>query len=479
VIASFHLFGLAGLSLVGVGFLVFFGVGLLFIIYDILIIKLIIGIVFEIWMLFGLLISALNGFQYYHLIFATGLYEGVFAIFLFRDAAKKWKRGKNREKISFKDKRTKISAISLSAVFIIGLIFSFSPFYSNKTHTFEVSDTQAQNYELVLYLPATMEAVNACRDANATLSFNMDQSLFNVSNPTGTDLANIVDYANQEGVPIEIWPLFDSDGNHYISSRKTIHLWGLYADFHNWTVFHNITVDYILWDIEDWIQIEDLNYMGWARNVPLLNVLGNISMYGVIFKDNLRNWPSIIEEWKSIAIQAQSDGHIIRGTVNPRAWDYADSDFDLSVAYFMPSYELLPEFQYVSSMIYTGCEWGMAAGGAQSEYVYQSLTQIKRVNPGPLAVCLGCLNYVQYQNIPAVKNDVMLALAEGADAIRLFQGGSWVNGWIGPAHGYQGLYDLLAACRTGGQGSYTHTGAFDLMFVGATVADIIIDFYKW
>ncbi|MBN2154632.1 MAG: hypothetical protein JW776_01130 [Candidatus Lokiarchaeota archaeon] len=179
-----------------------------------------------------------------------------------------------------------------------------------------------------------------------------------------------------------------------------------------------------------------------------------------------------------MAIQALSDGHVMRGTVNPRSWDYADGDLDLSIAYHMPSYELLPEFQYVSSMVYTGCEWGLAAKGAGPEYVYQSLTQIKRVNSGPLAICLGCLNYIQYQNISAVKNDVMLAIAAGADAIRLFQGGSWVNGWIGPAHGYQGLLDLLLACRTGGTGSYTHTGVLDLMYVGGTIADILVDFFR-
>ncbi len=132
-------------------------------------------------------------------------------------------------------------------------------------------------------------------------------------------------------------------------------------------------------------------------------------------------------------------------------------------------------------MVYTGCEWGMAVGGAESEYVYQALTQIKRVNPPgpPLAVCLGCINYIQYQNISAVKNDVMLALAAGADAVRLFQGFSWVNGWIGPAHGYSGLNDLLQACRTGGTGSYKHTGAFDMIYVSVTVFDIIIDIFKW
>ena len=73
----------------------------------------------------------------------------------------------------------------------------------------------------------------------------------------------------------------------------------------------------------------------------------------------------------------------------------------------------------------------------------------------------------------------MLALAAGADVIRLFQGGSWVNGWIGPSHGYTGLNDLLQAIRTGGQGSYTHTGAYDMMFMGSTITDILLDFVKW
>ncbi len=71
------------------------------------------------------------------------------------------------------------------------------------------------------------------------------------------------------------------------------------------------------------------------------------------------------------------------------------------------------------------------------------------------------------------------ALAAGADAVRLFQGGSWVNGWIGPAHGDSGLNDLLQACRTGGVGSYTHTARYDFTLVGATFSDILVDFFKW
>jgi hypothetical protein len=477
--SSLRLFGLAGLSLIGICLISLAAIGLVFFFYNVTIVKLILGVLKELWMIVIILTASLQVFQYFHILLATAIFNGVFGVYLIIDAFNDWKFGERQRKISFKDKRTKILAISISAVFVLGAISFVSPFYNNKTYTFEVSDAQAQNYELVLYYPNTIGGVNACRDANATLSFNMPQSWFNVSNPNGIDMANLVSYANAEGVLIEIWPLFDSGGYHYISARNTEHLWELYADFHNWTDYYNITVDYILWDIEDFVQGEDLNYEGWAQNIPVLNSLGNLSMYGVTLMDNLHNWNYIIEEWKLMAVQALNDGHIMRGTVNPRSWDYADGDFDLSIAYYMPSYELLPEFQYISSMIYTGCEWGMAAGGAGSEYVYQSLTQMKRVNNGPLAVDLGCINYIQYQNITAVKNDVMLAVSQGADAIRLFQGGSWVNGWIGPAHGYSGLNDLLQACRTGGTGSYRHTGVFDMMFVGGTIADIIVDFFKW
>ena len=479
IISSFRLFGLAGLSLIGVVLFTIFVFGLIFVFHDVPIIKLLLGIWFEIWMLFILLISGLNAFGYFYILLGTSISEGVFGIFLIRDAVKDWKSEERRKKISFKEKRTKIYAISLSAVFVIGAGLIVSPFYSNKTYSLEVTDIQAQSYELVLYLPDTMEAVNACRDANATLSFPMLQSWFNVSNPAGIERAILVEYANNQSVPIEIWPLFDSGGYHYISERNTEHLWGLYDDFHNWTDYYNVTVDYLLWDIEDYVHGEDLYYEGWAKDIPVLESIGNLSMYGVTLVDNLRNWDDVITEWKSMATLAASDGHIMRGTINPSVWDYADGDLDYSTLNHMPSFELIPDFQYISSMIYTGCEWGMAAGGAESEYVYQSLTQLKRVNPGPLAVCLGCINYIQYTDIASVKNDVMLAVSAGADAIRLFQGGSWVFGWEGPAHGYPGLNDLLQACRTGGTGSFTHTGKFDMIFLGSTTADIIVDFFKW
>lgn len=295
-LSSFRLFGLAGLSLIGFGILLIFGLIGFFFVYNFSIVKFIVGIVLGIWMIFTILIGFLHMFQYFHLFSLTGLWEGIFGVFLIRDSIHERKMKKSRKKTSFKTKQTKIKAISLSVMFLLGAILFVSPFYSKKTYTFEVTDTQAQNYELVLYLPATTEAVNACRDANATLSFNMVQSLFNISNPTGMDYANIVDYANQEGVSIEIWPLFDSGGYHYISARNTVHLWALYHDFHNWTEYHNITVDYVLWDIEDWIQKEDLNYTGWACNIPVLNTIGNLSMYGIIFQENLRNWSTIIDE---------------------------------------------------------------------------------------------------------------------------------------------------------------------------------------
>ncbi len=480
VYSSIRLFGLAGVSLIGIGIFSLVAVTLLFLFHNSSILKMVMGVINEIWMVLLILISIIHVFQYFYLLFSTSIWNGVFGVFLIRDAVKDWQEGSRNEKLDFKEKRTKIIAIVLSSVVVFSAFLTISPFFNNKTYTFEVSDTQAQNYELVLYLPATNETVDVCRDANATLSFNAVQDVFNGSNPSGAVLANVVKYANSQGVPIEIWPLFNrSSGFHYISARNTEALWGLYNDVHNWTEYYNITLDYLLWDIEDWVYGEDMGYEGWAKNIPVLNSLGNLSMYGVILNDNLDAWDDIIAEWKAMAIQSQADGHIMRGTVNPSAYDYADGDLDFSTLNFMPSLELIPEFQYISSMYYTGCEWGLAWGGAGPELVYQNTKMMTKVNPGPIAVCLGCINYVQYQNISAVKNDVMLALAAGANAVRLFQGGSWVYGWIGPVHGYSGLNDLLQACRTGGEAHYTHTGTYDISFMGSTIGDIIIDFFKW
>ncbi len=407
VYSSTRLVGLAGFSLIGIRLISILGVVLLFLFRENPVMQLIMGIVNELWMLFIFLIVILHMFQYFILLFITSIWNGIFGVFLIRDAIMKWKNGERKHKINFKEKRVKIAAIALSAIILSGIVFSISPIMNNKTYTFEISDTQAQNYELVVYYPNTIGGVNACRDANATLSFNMPQRHFNVSDPFGIEMANLVAYANTQGVPIEIWPLFDTLGYHYISAVNTEYMWDLYNDFHNWTDYYNITVEYILWDIEDYVHAEDITYDGWARDIPGLNSLGNLTMYGASLNENLRIWPEIIAEWKAMAVQAELDGHIMRATVNPSAFEYADGDLDYSILSHMPSLELLPEFQYISSMYYTGCEYGMNPFGL--EWVYGNIQMMKTINPGPLAVCIGCLNYIQYQNISAVKNDVILS----------------------------------------------------------------------
>ncbi len=201
VYSSTRLVGLAGFSLMGIGLLSIVGVSLLFLFRENPVMQLIMGIVNELWMIFIVLITTLHMFQYFILLFITSIWNGIFGVFLMRDAIKKWKNRERKHKINFKEKRVKIAAIALSAIILSGILFSISPIMNNKTYTFEISDTQAQNYELVVYYPNTIGGVNACRDANATLSFNMPQRHFNVSDPFGIEMANLVAYANTQRSP--------------------------------------------------------------------------------------------------------------------------------------------------------------------------------------------------------------------------------------------------------------------------------------
>jgi hypothetical protein len=108
--------------------------------------------------------------------------------------------------------------------------------------------------------------------------------------------------------------------------------------------------------------------------------------------------------------------------------------------------------------------------------------------PGKTAVCLGCINYEPYPDVQSVVDDVHLAIAAGADSVRLFQGCSWVFGtgeapgvpdgvgWTNPPQGLSGLDALLAACRQGGSVTYRPEQSDRNEMIVSILLDVFQDF---
>jgi hypothetical protein len=141
----------------------------------------------------------------------------------------------------------------------------------------------------------------------------------------------------------------------------------------------------------------------------------------------------------------------------------------------MPSFDIRSDYDYISMMIYRGCEWG---GNTTPEYVYTGVKALKatQVPGGDVGVCLGCINYLPYPTIASVQNDVRLALAAGATSVRLFQGQSWTDGGVFPGYGFGGLRDLLLAVRQGGSAQYVSNSSYEVGSALNIIQDVFYDF---
>ncbi len=436
------------------------------------IIRILLGLGSFIFFAAELLLFSISEFEIGHFGMMWASIELLFGILLFRDAAGDLKRHNPLYGIP-KIRHKQLVSLLLAVNLLLSGALILTPLLP-KTHSFAISDAQAQEYDLVLYWGGQTQMnetlVDICADANATLSFNMVESMFAAGDPVGDHCASVVAYANTQGVKIEIWPLFLREDGLYPSYSDTYKMELLYEKFHSWTLSHSITVDYLLWDIET-----DPNkpYEGWAKDIPLLSDLGNIIAPLLSVEERRNNWTETLQIWQELNQRAIGDGYTVRGTLMPLAFDLLDGDADFQLSQGLPGYEILEEYEYISQMIYRGCEWG---GATTNEYVYQSVKAMSlALSPHHVAVCIGCINYLPYPDVESVTNDIYLALAAGAHSVRLFQGHSWVAGGTYPGHGYDGLEELLSAARSGGTGSYTRNYPYELSVLGQIYLDISLD----
>nr|MDO8113523.1 hypothetical protein [Candidatus Sigynarchaeota archaeon] len=351
---------------------------------------------------------------------------------------------------------------------------------------FNISAGQAQAYDLVLYYPGP-DWINAsvcqiAQDYNVTLSFNMVQNEFNASNPRSGVIANAVRVCNTYNVSVEVWPLFLWDEGSYPSLSEADRFPGLYAAFHEWTERENITVKYIMWDIEAGGESSTCTSPSW---VDSLGIFGYTGRSVQCLADTDATWDAAVATIRQVHQQAKLDGFLVRATTHASlVYDMFDGDDSLQRNWRLPVWTT-GEYEYVSQMLYRGCD---GPGNRSSAFIYEEVRASALTVPGPTAVCLGCINYEPYPDSQSVADDVRLALAAGADSIRLFQGLSWVFGtgeapgtpdslaWTNPPHYLAGLEELLVQCREGGSITFYPERSDKIDMIVNILVDVFADF---
>ncbi|MHA1999990.1 MAG: hypothetical protein ACTSU9_17915 [Promethearchaeota archaeon] len=358
--------------------------------------------------------------------------------------------------------------------------------YATGERSFTISNAEAQAYDLVVYFPdysAINDSIcNIFVDVNATLSFPLSGDRFDENDTNGELAANKTALLNSYGIPVEVWPLFEWDDGSYPSISEIDRWPTLYGKFQNWTERHNITVDYMMWDIES--GGEGVNLTGLDDLPGFLWTLGYLGRALERVDQVDETWQDALETIQALRDRCHADGHQMVTTTHTIIEDIFDGDADMQKREGLPVWDA-GAFDFISMMIYRGCEGGGTP--PTRDYIYDYVSMSARSQPGTVAACLGCLNYTPYPNITSVVDDVRLALAAGATMIRLFQANSWIDGvgtyqasngnWIygGPAHGASGLRDLLEECRLGGSTSYTPTVARRENLLANTFVDTLLD----
>jgi len=361
-----------------------------------------------------------------------------------------------------------------------------------ESHSFTISGERVENYDLVVYFPNYKEIdaqiINIFQEANATLSFPLYDADFGVDDENGEIAAEKVRLLNDNHVAVEIWPLFNYDEGFY-PSLSEIDRWDyLYERFHNWTVRNDLVVDYLLWDIEVAGEFQNLpDFENWSQ--PFRSI-GQVANNALKLKQSEMIWEDALDEILGISKKSIQDGHLMRTTTHTIIWDVFDGDADIQKKSALPVWDAANAYSYISMMAYRGCEWGGTP--APPPLVYESVRASSISQDPPIAICLGCINYTPYPSIEDVVDDVYLALAAGANSIRLFQANSWIDGvgeWEGSggmvyggiAHGVDnmttgGLRQLLLECRSPGEVRYSPGGSTRKSALYSIVEDISLDF---
>ncbi|MHA1846020.1 MAG: hypothetical protein ACTSXU_00095 [Promethearchaeota archaeon] len=448
------------------------------------------GLLLVVGVLF-ILVSIGAEFKAFNLTFIVACYTLAWCVHAIHDGIKNWKRSLQKwKRLNLKEKHLP-TLIIIAMVVSSVLVIEINKNTSRSPISFTISDERASNYDLVLYYPDKTKINDTfCEilaEANvSTVSFPMREHEFENGTVDSEIAANATRIAKSHGIKVEVWPLFNHDEGTYPSISEIDRFEELYYTFENWTVRNNITVDYLLWDIESGGEIT-VNYSKYDAWPSFLRVYGIFGGYGAKLMNVSRTWPAAVNKILNLAKLARDDGHVVRMTTHTIIWDVFDGDGDEQMIDGIPAWDTSDAYEYISMMSYRGCEYG---GNSDPAWIYEHVRASSVTQKKKIAICLGCLNYNPYGTIESVVNDVYLALAAGADSIRLFQGNSWVEG-VGkneatgvlgnPAHGLNGtdgLLQLLKACKQGGNVTYYPKTSIEWDLFWNILSDVKLDLAK-
>ena len=358
-----------------------------------------------------------------------------------------------------------------------GALLMTAPAWNCQTFQFTITPQQAQQTDLVMYYTSGFAThhyvVDIAKEFNVTLTLVWDPSYYyNSTNGTpGYDMMQFIKYANARGVPIEMFGTYY--GFHWEDLLAGVVNEGTWTHFKSWLVTNGITVQYVLWDIEDSSRPSDIANM--SAFFPIVEVRGLAQRY--------RELPAVRAQFEHLVAETAAMGVKTRITTFGPG-DAFDGNADLTLlsgfaSYDMPDLIANGSIEYVSTMAYTN-HWGDISPENMSGYesVYDNARQLRRLMPDHVAVDIGNINGAGETKIDEVVNQVNLAIAGGATSVRLFNGASWVNGWNyvenGPEWGYNGTRALFTAIRQGGIARFTentsiNTGSFQGLFLDCVV----------
>nr|MDO8110649.1 hypothetical protein [Candidatus Sigynarchaeota archaeon] len=448
---------------------------------------------------YTLWLAAFTGYRLLWGFAAWGTGAGVYDILAERKEPRKqnWKQRFGTwvsVHISRRQFRTSISYMGIMVLFAgPGTLMMTAPAWNCQTREFTVTPQQAQQTDLVMYYACGTPneytthhyVVDVAKELNVTLSLAWPADVYyDLANGTlGHEMADFIRIANAKGVPIEMFPLFDNSWEYIIAGRYfpginlTLNWYGYWSLFQNWTARENLTVNYVLWDIEGGSLPSEIANMG--DLYPLVAVLG--------LAQRARETPAVRAEFDRILAETAAMGAKTRITT----WDPTDAmdgDEDIQLLDGQVGYIFLDlianeSIEYVSTMSYTN-HWGDIPPEqlAGHQAVYENARMLRRLHPNHVGICLGNINGAGLTTIEAVVNEVNLAIAGGVTCVRLFNGASWVNGWSyvveGPVWGFNGTRALFTACRQGGIGRFTEYAKPNADRFSSVLLDVGLNLFK-
>jgi len=441
-------------------------------------------LVFLTWLM---CISAFTG---YRLVWHFTAWGAVFGVYIVRqDMLGRLKQGRRErlaawvsEHFSRRQYKTAASYVAILALFAgPGTLLMTSLYWNCQTMEFTVMPAQAQQTDLVMYYTSGFAThhyvVDIARDFNVTLSLAWDPAYYYNSSPgtPGYDMVKFIEYANNELVPIEMFGTYN--GFHWEDLRAGPLNEEVWSHFKSWLATNNISVQYVLWDIEDYSRPSEVALL--EAFFPLVEVRG--------LAQRIRELPDVRAQFERLVADTAAMGAKTRITTYGPG-DAFDGDADMTLLGGFASYDLADliengSIEYISTMAYTN-HWGDIPPAQLSgfESVYRNARQLRHLMPNAVGIDIGNINGAGMNSTGPVVEQVNLAIAAGATCVRLFNGASWVNGWDytwdGPEWGESGTRALFTAIRQGGTARFTENTGLNVGDFQNVFLDCVLNIIK-